>query len=335
MRAIFIALLCGIIAYGSVSLAGSGSTFVAPMMAEWCANYQNLHPDVHIDYRAVGSGEGISQAVEGAVDFGATDGPMTRVEMESYKAQHQSEVMQLPVVVGADVPSYNLPWPVSELNFTSKALAGIFLGDISKWNDPEIAAANPGVRLPNARITVVHRSDGSGTSYVWADYLAKVSLKWKLTVGVGTSVIWPVGVGGKGNEGVAELIQKTPFSIGYLELGYAIRHRLTYGKVRNSYGKFIKANLASVTASAAEAKNIPADFRISITNAPGGNSYPIASFSWFLIPENVAKYPKGKALLDFVQWVLTDGQAEAVQAIYAPLPQRVREMELQALSKIR
>jgi phosphate transport system substrate-binding protein len=334
MKPIFVALLCVTAAYGSVSLTGSGSTFIAPIASKWCQDFQKSHPDVQISYRAVGSGAGISQAIEGTVDFGATDGPMTRLELESYKALRHANVIHFPAVIGAVVPAYNLPGSRVELNFTPAVLAGIFLGTISKWNDPELMAANPGISLPDARMTVVHRSDGSGTSYVWADYLAKISLQWKLTVGVGTSVIWPVGVGGKGNDGVAEFIEKTPFSIGYLELGYAIRNRLTYGKVRNASGNFIKADLASVTAAAAAAKTMPEDFRVSITNAPGSNSYPIASFSWFLIPEEVTNPAKRQALIEFIRWVLTDGQAEAEGALYAPLPSRIREMELKTLSTI-
>jgi phosphate transport system substrate-binding protein len=333
MKPIFVALWCGVLAWGSVSLTGSGSTFVAPIAQKWCGEYQKSHPDVQISYRSVGSGEGISQAIEGVVDFGATDGPMSRLELESYKAQRNSEVIHLPVVIGAVVPAYNLPGSPATLNFTPEVLAGIFLGTISKWNDPKLMEANPGISLPDARMTIVHRSEASGTSYVWADYLAKVSPQWKLTVGVGTSVVWPVGIGGRGNEGVAACIQKTPFSIGYLELGYAIRNHLAYGRVRNASGNFIVADLASVTA-AAKTKSMPKDFRVSITDAPGSNSYPIASFSWFLIPEKMPDSTKRQALLDFVRWVLTDGQAAAEQALYAPLPQQVRDMELKALSTI-
>ncbi|HEX4168616.1 MAG TPA: phosphate ABC transporter substrate-binding protein PstS [Bryobacteraceae bacterium] len=334
MKIIYVALLCGLAAYGSVSLTGSGSTFVAPIASEWCRDYQNIHPGVQISYRAVGSGEGIRQAIEGTVDFGATDGPMTKVEMESYKAQHHAEVVHFPAVIGAVAPAYNLPGTPVTLNFTPDALAGIFLGTISKWNDPYLAKANPGIPLPDARIVVVHRSDASGTSYVWADYLAKVNLQWKLTVGVGTSVIWPSGRGGKGNEGVAEAISKTPFSVGYLELGYAIRNHIVYGNVRNASGKFIKADLASVTAAATETKVMPEDFRVSITNAPGDSSYPISSFSWFLVPEEVPNSAKGAALIEFIRWVITQGQTEAKGALYAPLPPRIREMELKALAKI-
>lgn len=226
------------------------------------------------------------------------------------------------------------PGSAVELNFTPEALAGIFLGSISRWNAPELRKPNPGVALPDAAIVVVHRSDGSGTSYVWADYLAKVSLQWKLTVGVGTAVSWPVGMGGKHNEGVAETIEKTPHSIGYLELGYAIRNHIAYGRVQNASGTFVKADLASVTSAAAETKTMPEDFRVSITNAAGSNSYPISSFSWFLIPEKMTDRAKRQALIDFVGWVLTDEQAEAAGAFYAPLPPRVREMEFQAISKI-
>ncbi len=334
MKKLCILLWCGVAACGGVSLTGSGSTFIAPIATKWCQEYQESHPDVHISYRAVGSGRGISDAIEGVVDFAATDGPMTKVELESYKAERHSEVLHLPAIIGAVVPAYNLPGPPVELNFTPEALAGIFLGTISRWNDPELSRANHGVALPNAAIVVVHRSDASGTSYVWADYLAKVSLQWKLTVGVGTNVSWPVGVGASHNEGVAETIGRTPYSLGYLELGYAIRNRLVYGNVRNASGNFIKPDLASVTTAAAETKTMPEDFRVSITNAAGANSYPVSSFSWFLIPRKVTDAGKRQALIDFVQWVLTEGQAEAARSFYAPLPPRVREMEFRALSKI-
>jgi phosphate transport system substrate-binding protein len=333
MRIAAIGLLCAITAYGGVSVVGAGSTFVAPIATEWCHHFQANHPGVQVTYESVGSGEGIRQAIEGSVDFGATDGPMNRLELESYKSQRHTEVIHLPVVIGAVVPAYNLPGNPT-LNFTPETLAGIYLGTIRKWNASELIKANPGTTLPDSKIVVVHRSDGSGTSYVWADYLAKVSTQWKLTVGVGTSVIWPVGIRAKGNQGVAETIAMTPFSIGYVELGYAIHQQLCYGAVENASGKFVKADSQSV-AAAAESKPMPEDFRVSIANAPGANSYPIASFSWFLVPKEIKDPSKRKALIDFVRWVLMDGQAEAERLLYIPLPPNVRAAALARLAQIR
>lgn len=332
MKAAVMNLLFAIAAYGSVSVSGAGSTFVAPIATQWCHRFQTAHPDVHLTYDSVGSGEGIRRAIEGSVDFGATDGPMNTVEMVSYRAQHQSDVLHIPVVIGAVVPAYNLPGNPT-LNFTPEALAGIYLGTVKMWNSPELTRANPGVTLPDAAIVVVHRSDGSGTSYVWADYLAKVSPQWKLTVGVGTSVIWPVGVGDKGNEGVAERVSKTSFSIGYVELGYAMRKHLCFGTVKNPAGYFVKADSKSV-AMAAESRTMPENFRVSITNAPGADSYPVASFSWFLIPKNVTDPGKRKALVDFIDWVLMGGQADAQELLYVPLPPGVRTAALSRLKQL-
>lgn len=333
MKAALVGLLFAIAGCGSgVSVSGAGSTFVAPIAKEWCQRFEAAHSGVRIAYDPVGSGEGIRRAIEGSVDFGATDGPMTKVEMESFKAQRHSEALHIPVVIGAVVPAYNLPGNPT-LNFTPEALAGIYLGTIKKWNSPELTRANPGVALPDAAIVVVHRSDGSGTSYVWADYLAKVSPEWKLTVGVGTSVIWPAGVGGKGNEGVANRVSGTAFSIGYVELGYATRKNLCFGAVKNAAGKFIKADPKSVGA-AAESKAMPDDFRVSITNAPGADSYPIASFSWFLVPQTMADSAKRKALVDFMHWVLGAGQTDAQELLYVPLPARVRVAALTALARL-
>jgi phosphate transport system substrate-binding protein len=333
MKIAAIGLLCAAAtAYPSVTVAGAGSTFVAPIATEWCRHFQASHPGIQLTYQSVGSGEGIRQAIEGSVDFGATDGPMNKVELESYKSQRQTEVIHLPVVIGAVVPAYNLPGNPT-LNFTPEALAGIYLGTITKWNAPELTKANPGIALPDSKIVVVHRSDGSGTSYVWADYLAKVSTQWKLTVGVGTSVVWPVGIGGKGNDGVADVVVKTPSSIGYLELGYAVRKHLCYGTVKNASGKFVKADSQSV-AAAADSKPMPEDFRVSITNSPGVNSYPIASFSWFLVPRDIKDPNKHEALIDFIRWVLTDGQAEAEGLLYVPLPPGVRWAALARLKQI-
>ena len=330
MKTAAIGLLFALPAHSTVTITGAGSTFVAPIAMEWCHRYQATHPDVHVTYESVGSGQGISRAIEGSVDFGSTDGPMNKLEMESYKSQHQSDVLHLPVVIGAVVPAYSLPGNPT-LNFTPEALAGIYLGTIKKWNSPELRNANPGVTLPDAAIVVVHRSDASGTSYVWADYLAKISPQWKLTVGVGTSVIWPVGVGGKGNPGVADKVSNTSFSIGYIELGYATRKHLCFGSVKNAAGKFVKADPKTV-AMAAESKAMPEDFRVSITNAPGTDCYPVASFSWFLVPKNVPDRTKRKALVDFVQWVLTDGQADAESLLYVPLPAGVRTASMAQLT---
>jgi phosphate transport system substrate-binding protein len=258
---------------------------------------------------------------------------MNRVELESYKSQRHNEVLHLPLVTGAVVPAYNLLGNPA-LNFTPKTLAGMYLGAITKWNAPELLEANPSVALPGAKIAVVHGSDGSGTSYVWADYLAKVSTQWKVTAGVGTSVIWPMGIGGKGNEGVAATVVETPFSIGYLELGYAIHNQLCYGKVKNASGKFVKADSQSV-AAAADSKAMPKDFRVSITNATGANSYPTASFSWFLVPREIKDANKRDALIDFIRWVLTDGQAEAERLLYVPLPPGVSTAALARLKQVR
>lgn len=333
MKIAAIGLLCTISAHASVTLAGAGSTFVAPIAIDWCRHFQANHPEVQITYQSVGSGEGIHRAIEGSVDFGATDGPMNRVELESYKSERHTEVIHLPVVIGAVVPAYNLPGNPT-VNFTGETLAGIYLGTITKWNASELLKENPGAALPDSKIVVVHRSDGSGTSYVWADYLAKVSTQWKLAVGVGTSLIWPAGIAGKGNEGVAATIAKTPFSIGYLELGYAIHKQLCYGRVKNASGNFVKADSQSV-AAAAESKRMPEDFRVSITDAPGVNSYPIASFSWFLVPREIKDTNKRDALIEFIRWVLTDGQAEAERLLYVPLPPGVNAAALARLQEIR
>jgi phosphate transport system substrate-binding protein len=265
------------------------------------------------------------------VDFGGSDGPMSDEQL----AQSKFKILHFPTVLGADVPSYNIAGVSGELNFTQKALAGIFLGTITKWNDPELTKANPGVNLPSTDIVVVHRSDGSGTSYIWTDFLSKVSEEWKNKVGKGTSVNWPVGLGGKGNEGVSGLVKQTPNAIGYIELVYAAQNGIAFGKVQNAAGKFIKADLASVTAAAAgAAKNMPDDFRVSITNAPGATSYPIASFTWLLIPAHIEDAAKRDAIQGFLKWMLTEGQKYNEGLTYSQLPKGVVEKELKALSLI-
>ena len=315
-------------------LTGAGATFPYPMYSKWFNEYNKLHSDIEINYQSIGSGGGIKQVTEGTVDFGASDGPMNDAQLKEFQEKRGCEVFHFPTVLGADVPTYNLPGVNAELNFTPEALAGIFLGKITKWSDPELAKANPNVKLPDKDLVVAHRSDGSGTTYVWVDYLAKISPEWKQKVGVGTSVNWPVGLGGKGNEGVAGLIRQTEYSVGYVELIYAVQNKLPYGKVRNSSGNFIKADLTSVTAAAGASENMPDDFRVSITNAPGKDAYPIASFTWLLIPSKIQDASKKKVITDFLHWMLTDGQNFSEALSYAKLPKPVVTKELKAISKI-
>jgi phosphate transport system substrate-binding protein len=316
---------------GTVLLNAAGATFPYPIYSKWFDVYHTAHPHTQINYQSIGSGGGIRQLQAGTVDFGASDGPMSDEQL----AQSKFKILHFPTVLGADVPSYNIAGVSGELNFTQKALAGIFLGTITKWNDPELTKANPGVNLPSADIVVVHRSDGSGTTYIWTDFLSKVSDEWKNKVGKGTSVNWPVGLGGKGNEGVSGLVKQTPNAIGYIELVYAAQNGIAFGKVQNAAGKFIKADLAGVTAAAAgAAKNMPDDFRVSITNAPGATSYPIASFTWLLIPAHIEDAAKRDAIRDFLKWMLTEGQKYNEGLTYAQLPKAVVEKELKAISLV-
>jgi phosphate transport system substrate-binding protein len=269
----------------------------------------------------------------GTVDFGASDGPMTDQQIKAFQDKRGSAILHFPTVLGAVVPTYNIPGVTGSLDFTGEALAGIYLGKITKWNDPEIAKANPGIKLPGNNIVVVHRSDGSGTTYIWTDYLSRISKEWDIKVGKATSVKWPVGLGGKGNEGVSGSVQQTANSIGYVELIYAVQNKMTYGKVRNAAGEFIQASLASVTAAAANT-TLPDDFRVSITNAPGKGVYPISSFTWLLIPSKIADPAKKKAITGFLTWMLTDGQKMTEALSYAPLPQAVVAREMKAVAKI-
>lgn len=310
---------------------GAGATFPYPIYSKWFDEYHKQHPDVEINYQSVGSGAGIRQLLSGTVDFGATDGPMDDKQMSEAK----TKVLHFPTVLGAAVPTYNIPGVTKQLKFNPDALSGIFLGKITKWNDPVIAESNKGVSLPANEIVVVHRAESSGTTYIWTDYLSKVSEEWKTKVGKGTSVNWPVGLGGKGNEGVAGLIKQTPNSIGYVELIYAIQNNLPYGQVRNASGTFIAAKLESVSAAAeGAAKSMPDDFRVSITNAPGKNAYPIASFTWLLIPSQVQNAKKRQVLTGFLQWMLTEGQKYAEPLAYAKLPKAVVDKEIQAIRQI-
>src|SRR6516162_271328 len=301
------------------TLNGAGASFPNPIYQKWFSENHNLHPDVQVNYQSVGSGAGIRQVQAGTVDFGASDGPMTDEQIAVSKVK----VLHVPTVLGAVVPAYNIPGVSGEVKFTPEILAGIFLGKISRWNDKAIVSANPGVNFPDKEIIVVHRSDGSGTSFIWTDYLSKVSGDWKTQVGADTSVKWPVGMGGKGNEGVSGLVHQLSGSIGYVELIYAVQQKIPYGSVRNSSGNFVKASLESVTAAAASAPKMPADFRVSITNPPGKEAYPIASFTWLLIPAQSKDPAKGKILNEFLNWMVTDGQKMTSALTYAPLPDSV------------
>jgi len=316
-------------------LNGAGATFPYPIYSKWFNEYHNLHSDIEINYQSIGSGGGIAQVTAGTVDFGASDGPMKDEQIAAFKKQRGTAILHFPTVLGADVPAYNIPGFKGELNFTPQVLAGIFLGKISSWNNPAIAKANPGVSLPNAPIVVVHRSDGSGTTYVWTDYLSKISSEWSSQVGKGTSVRWPVGIGAKGNEGVSGMIRQMEGALGYVELVYAVQNNISFGSVRNAAGDFVKADLNSITAAAASVKSMPADFRVSITNAPGKDAYPISSFTWLLIPQDWKDKTKEKMLVDFLNWMLDKGQSMVTQLNYAPLPDSVRQKEIEAIKTIK
>ncbi|MFY9559227.1 MAG: phosphate ABC transporter substrate-binding protein PstS [Terriglobales bacterium] len=305
----------------TTTLNGAGATFPYPMYSKWFSEYNKLHPDVQINYQSIGSGGGIRQVLAGTVEFGASDGPMTDEQLSQAKVK----ILHIPTVLGAVVPAYNVPGVSGEVKFTPDVLANIFLNKITNWNDPAIAKANPGVSFPNQPIIVIHRSDGSGTTYIFTDYLSKISKDWESTVGKGTAVKWPIGLGGKGNEGVAGQIRQLQGSIGYVELIYAVQNNIPYGSVKNAAGTFVKATLEGVTEAAASVKSMPADFRVSITNAPGKTAYPIASFTWLLVPVQ-AKNPKnGQILADFLNWMVNDGQKMTTQLAYAPLPDSVAE----------
>jgi phosphate transport system substrate-binding protein len=308
---------------------GAGATFPYPIYSKWFSEYNKIHPDVRINYQSIGSGGGIRQLTNQTVFFGATDGPMTEDQLKAAP----SPIVHLPTVLGGVVPVYNLPGVTAELRFSGPLLADIYLGKVKKWNDPALAKENPGVKLPATDIAVAHRSDGSGTTYIWVDYLSKISPEWKDRVGLATSVNWPVGVGGKGNEGVAGLVKQTPGSIGYVELIYATQNNIAYGPVKNAAGKYVKASLPSVTAAAA-AVEMPADFRVSITNAPGEGAYPVSSFTWILLYEHPADKERARIMVEFMKWALTDGQKYAPDLGYAPLPEKVVGLGLEALKKI-
>jgi phosphate transport system substrate-binding protein len=332
--AVLLCLALALPALAQTTLNGAGATFPYPIYSKWFSEYHNLHPDIQFNYQSIGSGGGIRQVIAGTVDFGASDGPMTDQQLAEAQKALGTRVLHMPTVLGAVVPAYNIPGLSAELKLTSDALAGIFLGKITKWNDKAIASVNPEVKLPDLDIVVIHRSDGSGTTYIFTDYLSKVSSDWQSQVGKGTSVKWPIGLGGKGNEGVAGMIRQMQGGIGYVELIYAVQNKIPYGSVKNAAGNFLKASLESVTAAAASVTNMPADFRVSITNAPGKDAYPISSFTWLLVLEKAKDPNKGKILADFLNWMVEDGQKMTAQLSYAPLPENVVQKEKAAIKQV-
>ncbi len=341
MRKIVVLFVCVVMPLAAwsqgakVTLNGAGATFPNPMYSKWFSEYNKLHPEVQINYQPIGSGGGIRQVTEATVDFGASDMPMTDQQLTEAEGKLKTKVLNLPTVLGAVVPAYNVPGVTGDVKFTGQLLADIFLGKISNWNDPALAKVNPDIKFPNQDITVVHRSDGSGTTFIWTDYLSKVSPEWKSQVGSNTSVKWPKGLGGKGNEGVAGSIRLLPGSIGYVELIYAIQNKIPYGSVKNAAGEFTKASLEGVTAAAASAPKMPADFRVSITNAPGKGVYPISSFTWLLVPTQSKDAAKGKILADFLNWMTTDGQKMTAPLSYASLPDNVAAKEKDVIKMVK
>jgi phosphate transport system substrate-binding protein len=321
-------LMLGVVAAaaGAQQLTGAGATFPNPIYSRWFSEYSKDHPGVQINYQSIGSGAGIKQVTTKTVDFGASDAILTDQQI----AESQVKLLIIPTVLGAVVPVYNVPGVASDLKFSGEVIADIYLGKITKWDDARIKQDNPGVNLPDHTILPVYRSEGSGTNFIFTDFLSKVNPEFKSKVGAAASVRWPLGIGQKGNEGVAGMIRNSAYSFGYVELIYAVQNKMSYGEVKNAAGKWIKASTAGVTAAAAGSlKSIPADYRISITNAPGADSYPISSFTWLLIPNPSSNPAKGKVLHDFLEWMLDKGQAEAASMTYAPLPApvaaRVRE----------
>lgn len=331
--AMLILASCGGSTEETKNLTGAGATFPAPIYSKWFSEYQKANPTVQVNYQAIGSGAGITQATQGTVDFGASDQPMTDEKIAEFKKIRNTDILHFPTVLGAVVPTYNVPGVTAEINFTGDALAGIFMGTIKKWNDKAITAANPDLKLPADDIVVVHRSDGSGTSYVWTDYLTKVSKAWADGPGRGAAISWPTGLGGSKNEGVTGLVKQTPNSIGYTEMIYAIQNNLPMGKVQNAAGKFVKATPESVTAAAAGV-SMPDDFRVSITNAAGEETYPISSFTWLLIPKKIEDAGKRAVITDFLKWMLGPGQGFAPALQYASLPAAVIAKEQAAIGQI-
>ena len=329
MKKLLVVLLLSVLALSAAQaqkLTAAGATFHYPIYSKWFSEYSAAHPGVEINYQSIGSGGGIRQVTTGLVDFGASDMPMTDEMLGSSKVK----LIHIPTVLGAVVPIFNVPG-VSEIRFSGDVLADVFLGKISNWNDGRIAKDNPGVKLPDQKIIVVHRSDGSGTSFIWTDYLSKVSKEWVGGPGRGASPSWPVGVGGKGNEGVAGLVRQLPGAIGYVELIYALQNKISYGDVKNSSGNWVKASIEGVTEAAANVKQMPADYRISITDAPGKDAYPISSFTYLLIPVHSADAAKGKVIKDLLSWIVNSGESEVSALSYAPLPKSVAEKVLKTV----
>ncbi len=326
-----IVLLAGVSATASAQMMinGAGATFPYPIYSKWFDEYAKVDPSVRFNYQSIGSGGGQKQILAQTVDFGASDGPMS----DDNLAKAPGKLLHIPTVAGADVVAYNLPGNPA-LKFDADTIAGIFLGQIKKWNDPKIAALSPGVTLPDQEIVVVHRSDGSGTTYIWTDYLSKISPEWKTKVGTNTSVNWPTGIGGKGNEGVAGQIKQTPGAVGYVELIYAVQNKMPYADVKNSAGEFVKASLESITAAMATAE-IPDDFRFSMTNAPGKGAYPIAGATWLLVYERQKDATKGKKLVEFLKWAAKDGEKMAQDLQYAPLPEILQQRVLKRIDDIK
>jgi phosphate transport system substrate-binding protein len=307
-------------------LTGAGASFPYPIYSKWFSEYSAAHPGVEINYQSIGSGGGISQVTKGLVDFGASDMPMT----DQALAASSIKLIHIPTVLGAVVPIFNVPG-VQGVRLSPDVLADIYLGKIVNWNDARIAKDNTGTKLPDQKIIVVHRSDGSGTTFIFSDYLTKVSKEWADGPGKGTALSWPVGVGGKNNEGVAGLVRQLPGSIGYVELFYALQNKITFGEVKNAAGNWVKASIDGVTESAASVKQMPADYRISITNAPGANAYPISSFTYLLIPVKTADPAKSKIIKDMLSWIVKSGESEAASLSYAPLPQTVADKVLKTV----
>lgn len=313
----------------AVLINSAGSTFGTPIYSKWFDEYAKAHPNVHINYGSIGSGGGIQQMFAGTVDFGASDMPLNDTQI----ANAPFKVLHFPTVLGGTVPFYNIPGVTVQLTFSPQALADIYLGKVTKWNDPEITGPNPGVNLPDANIVVVHRAEASGTTFCWTDYLSKVSPDWAKQIGRNLAINWPVGLGGKGSEGVTGMVQQTPNSVGYVELIYALQNHITYGRVKNSAGAVLSATLEGVTAAAATAK-MPPDFRVSITDAPGKDAYPISTFTWFLVPTHIADAQKRQIIKDFLRWMLTTGQKDAAPLGYAPLPRNVVAQEMRQIDGI-
>jgi len=316
-----------------VQLTGAGATFPAPIYQKWFSKY-GAAQNVQINYQPIGSGGGIKGVNEGTVDFGASDMPLDAKQLKAFKDKHGFDLLMFPTVLGAAVPTYEVTGVTQQLKFTPQILAGIYLGKLTMWNAPEIKTANPGVNLPAEKVVVIHRSDGSGTTFCWTDYLSKVSPEWASKVGKNTSVDWPAGLGGKGNDGVAGLIKQQKGSIGYVELIYAVKNKLPYGLVQNKAGQFVQADLKSVNAAAASVKELPADLAVSITNAPGNDAYPIATYTWLLIPSKIEDAKKRDAIKGFLKWAMTTGQNDVESDDYARLPQAVVGEEQKQLAKI-